>query len=62
MISLELGDFREFFEPGVGHRDIAGIGLDGAKGIIRRLRRRRPGQRVEERRFAGRWANQRCRI
>src|SRR6202040_1190259 len=45
-------DFRQSFEPRVWHRDIAGIGFDGAKGIIRGLRRRRLRQRVEERRFA----------
>ena len=39
-------------EPRIGHRDLADIRLDGAERIIRRLRRRRLGQRVEQRRFA----------
>src|SRR5208282_2174187 len=49
---LGARDVRERFEPCVGHRDIADIGLDGAKGIIRRLRRRRLRQCIEEGRFA----------
>src|SRR5882672_184689 len=47
-----FGDFRQFVEPGIGHRDLADIRLDGAERIIRRLRRRRLGQRIEQRRLA----------
>src|SRR5262249_43779770 len=32
----------------IGYRHIAHIGLDGAEGIIGRLRRRRLGERIEE--------------
>ncbi len=47
-----FGDLRQLVEPGIGHRDLADIRLDGAERIIRRLRRGRLGQRVEQRRFA----------
>jgi hypothetical protein len=36
----------------IGHGDLADIRLDGAERIIRRLRRCRLGQRVEQRRLA----------
>ena len=45
-------DGRQFVEPGIRHGDLADIRLDGAERIIRRLRRRRLGQRVEQRRLA----------
>ena len=52
-ISLRrLGDFADLVQPLVGHRDAADVGLDRAERIIRRLRRRGLGQRVEKRRFA----------
>ena len=51
-ICSRLGELRQRVEARIGHRHLADIGLDGAEGIIRRLRRRRRGQRVEERRFA----------
>ena len=47
-----LGELRQRVEARIGHRDLADIGLDGAEGIIGRLRRRRRGQRIEQRRFA----------
>ena len=57
---FELGrdDFRRAGEPGadaealVRHRDATDIRLDCAEGVIGRFRRRRRGQRVEQRRFA----------
>ena len=52
MICAELADLREHVEPRIGHRDLADIRLDGAERIVRRLRRRRLRQRVEERRLA----------
>ena len=52
MICCGLRDRRELVEPRIGHRDLADIRLDGAERIIRRLRRRRLRQRVEERRLA----------
>ena len=45
-------DPGEHGEPRVGHLDDADVGLDGAERIVRRLRRRGFGQRVEKRRFA----------
>ncbi len=45
---LGARDLGECFKPRVRHRDIADIRLDGAKRIIRRLRRRRLRQRIEE--------------
>ena len=47
-----LGDRGELVEPRIGHRDLADIRLDGAERIVRRLRRRRLRQRVEQRRLA----------
>src|SRR5207248_3106977 len=47
-----LAEHGEPVEPGVGYRDLADIRLDGAERIVRGLRRRRLGQRVEERRLA----------
>jgi hypothetical protein len=49
---LRLRDLGQLVEPRVGHRDLAHIGLDRAEGEIRRLRRRRARQRVEQRGFA----------
>jgi hypothetical protein len=42
----------DLLQPLVGDRDIAGIRLDRAEGIVCRLRGGCPGQRVEERRLA----------
>ena len=47
-----FGDRRELVEPRIGHGDFADIRLDGAERIVRRLRRRRLGQRVEQGRLA----------
>ena len=47
-----FGDLGELVEPRIRHRDLADIRLDGAERIIRRLRRRRLGQRIEQRRLA----------
>ena len=47
-----LGELRQLIEARIGHRDLADIRLDGAERIVRRLRRRRFGERVEERRLA----------
>ena len=47
-----FGDRRQLIEPRIRHRDFADIRLDGAERIVRRLRRRGLGQRVEQRRFA----------
>ena len=47
-----LRERRELVEPRIGHRHLADIRLDGAERIVRRLRRRGLGQRVEERRLA----------
>ena len=47
-----LGDRGELVEPRIGNRDFADIRLDGAERIVSRLRRRRLGQRIEQRRFA----------
>ena len=52
MICAEPAISASVVEPRIGHADIADIGLDGAERIIRRLRRRRLRQRVEERRLA----------
>jgi uncharacterized glyoxalase superfamily protein PhnB len=46
------GDRRQPVEPRIGHRNIAGIGLDRAEREIRRLGGRCPRQRVEKRRLA----------
>src|SRR5213075_2347040 len=47
-----FGKARELVEPRVRHRDLADVRLDGAERIVRGLRRRRLGQRIEERRLA----------
>src|SRR5581483_9980596 len=47
-----LRDFGELVEPGIGHRDLADIRLDGAERIVGRLRRGGLGQRIEQRRLA----------
>jgi len=47
-----LGNFRQFVEPGIRHRDLADIGLDGAERIISPPAPPRLGQRIEQRRFA----------
>ena len=52
MICADLAIVRQLVEPGIRHRDLADIRLDGAERIIRRLRRCRLGQRVEQRRLA----------
>ena len=49
---LRLRDLGDHVQPWVGHRHPAGIGFDGAKGIIGCGRRCGRGQRVEEGRFA----------
>ncbi len=49
---LRLAQHREFVQARIGHRDLADIRLDGAERIIRRLRRRRLRERIEERRLA----------
>ena len=36
---LRAGDLGQRLQPRVGHRDVADIGLDGAEGIVGRLRR-----------------------
>src|SRR6202012_5692835 len=46
------GNLGQGVQTRIGHRHIADIGLDGAEGIIGRLRRRRLGQRIEERGLA----------
>ncbi len=52
MISLDLAIAASFFEARIGHGDLAGIGLDGAEGIVGGLRRGGARQRVEKRRLA----------
>ena len=47
-----FGDRRQLVEPRIRHGHVADIGLDGAEGIVRRLRRRGLRQRVEQRRLA----------
>jgi hypothetical protein len=49
---LRLRDPGQRVEPGIGDRHLAHIGFDRAEGEVRRLRRRRARQRVEERGFA----------
>ena len=49
---LRLGDRRDLVQPRIGHRDFAGVRLDGAERIVRGLRGGRPRQRVEQCRFA----------
>jgi hypothetical protein len=48
MIFCAAANLRELVEPGIRHRDVADVRLDRAEGIIRRLRRLRLGQRVEQ--------------
>ncbi len=45
-------DLRQLVQSRIGHRDVADVRLDRAERIIRRLRRRRLRQRVEQRRLA----------
>jgi hypothetical protein len=45
---LAAGDARQLVQPRIGHADLADIGLDRAERIIRRLRRLRLGQRIEQ--------------
>jgi hypothetical protein len=47
-----LGEAGDLVEPRVGHRNPPDIGLDRAEGIVRRLRRRRLSQRIEQGRLA----------
>ncbi len=49
---LRARDARQRLQPRVGHRDVADVRLDGAEGVVGRLRRGGLGQRVEERRLA----------
>ena len=49
---LGLGELRQRVEPRIGHRHLADVRLDGAERIVRRLRRRRLRQCIEERRLA----------
>ena len=54
-VSISCADLamsRDLVEALVGHRDAADVRFDRAERIIRRLRRRSFGQRIEERRFA----------
>ena len=51
-ISADLASVASVSQPRIRHRHLADIRLDGAERIIRRLRRRRFGQRIEERRLA----------
>ena len=46
--AFRLRHFRNFFEPRIGHRHLAHIGLDRAKGVVRGLRRGSLRQGVEE--------------
>ena len=45
---LAAGNPRQLIEPGIGHADIADVRLDRAERIVRRLRRLRLGQRIEQ--------------
>ena len=45
---VAAGDPRQRVEPQVGNADVADVGLDGAEGIVRRLRRRGLGEGVEQ--------------
>ena len=47
-----LRELGQRVEPRIRHRDLADVRLDRAERIVRRLRRRGFGQRVEERRLA----------
>ena len=42
------GNFRDLVEPWIGHSNLTDIGLDRAERIVRRLRRLRFGQRIEQ--------------
>ena len=46
--SSRARDLAQLVETWIGHADVADVGLDGAKGIVGSLRRRRLRQRVEE--------------
>ncbi len=52
MISFDPAIAAICLQARIGHRHFAGVRLDGAERIVRRLRRRRAGQRVEEGGFA----------
>ena len=56
------GDLGQRVQPRIGHRHIADIGLDGAEGIIGRLRRRRLGEGVEQGGLADIGQARQCRI
>ena len=49
---LRVGDARQNLQPRIGHRDVADVRLDGAEGVVGRLRRGGLGERIEERRLA----------
>ena len=46
--SSRARDLAQLVEARIGHADVTDVGLDGAKGIVGSLRRRRLRQRVEE--------------
>ncbi len=46
------GDFREHGEAGIGHGDDADVRIDGAEGIVGRLRLAGAGHGIEEGRFS----------
>ena len=52
MICADFASCRERIEPRIRHRHFADVRLDRAEWIVRRLRRRRRGQRIEQRRLA----------
>ena len=45
---LRIADFSQGFQTRIGHFHHSHIGIDGAKGIIRRLRRVAPRERIEQ--------------
>ncbi|OIQ67242.1 hypothetical protein GALL_511810 [mine drainage metagenome] len=47
-----FGSCRQLVEPRIRYRYLADVRLDGAERIVRRLRRRSLGQRIEQRRLA----------
>lgn len=49
---FRLGDLGKLLHTRIGNRHFTGVRLDRAERIIRRLRRRRLGQRVEQSRLA----------
>ena len=49
---LRTREFRQDFEPRIGHGDDAEVRIDRAERIVRRLRLARSGDGVEERRFS----------